>query len=172
MNGSQVQYFMFLRDSDESGDPLHRRQLMGPLIAGPFYMLAIYVAFSWMELFKPNKTAPLWAFFKSYPCGETRQWGIRSSRRARQMIVGAWGGGRGGPGLPPTPAFQQEPKDQMPHRSIVLQIDICKHEPPWPLRPRGPYQWDEIKKSVVVAIVLRQPAGVHVSQIPHRCQRG
>lgn len=61
---------MFLRNLDESGDPLHRRQPMGSLIGGPFYMLAIYVAFSWMELFKPNKTAPLWPFFKSYSCGK------------------------------------------------------------------------------------------------------
>lgn len=51
----------FLRNWDESGDPLHHRQLMGSLIGGPFYMLAIYVAFSWVELFKPNKTKPFWA---------------------------------------------------------------------------------------------------------------
>lgn len=82
----------------------------------------------------------------------------------------------GDPTVAPAPSFHQEPEDQMPDRSIFLQIDICKHEPRWPLPPWGPYQYVQIKKSDMVSIVLTQPANMHqhaerVSLISDSCQR-
>lgn len=92
----------FLRNWDESGDPLHRRQLMGSLIGGPFYMLAIYVAFSWVELFKPNKTKPFWAcsfflffFFKSCSCGKQDSEGYEAADGTDKWRWEEGGGGRG-----------------------------------------------------------------------------
>lgn len=87
-------------------------------------MLAIYVAFSRMELFKPNKTAALRAFFRVCRVGNET---VRDRKPQTGQTNGGErlqaGGGRG-PLDPPAPSFTQEPEDQMPDPSIVLQIDI------------------------------------------------
>lgn len=84
-----------------------------------------------MGLFKPNKTAPLWAFLRATLVGN------KTVRDMKQQTGQTNDNGRGwrqeaamwDPMVAPAPSFNREPEDQMPDRSIVPQIDICTHEP-------------------------------------------